>query len=92
VDASPSTRRVAAIAAAALVGALAIAGCGDDGEEPGIPQSGERITTTSQATTTTSPASDTTEVGEGGEGGEGEGGGGEGGDGGEAPTTAAGEG
>jgi hypothetical protein len=65
VDASPSTRR-AAITAAALVGALAIAGCGGgDSEEPSIPQSGERITTTSEATTTTeAPVVDTTEVAE----------------------------
>jgi hypothetical protein len=52
--------------AAALVGALAIAGCGGgDSEEPSIPQSGERVTTTSEATTTTeAPVVDTTEVAE----------------------------
>jgi hypothetical protein len=81
VDASPSTRRVAAIVAAALVGALAVAGCGGDGDEPSIPQSGERETTTTEATTTTSTptASDTTEVAEDGQGGT-------------TTTTAAGEG
>jgi hypothetical protein len=83
VDASPSTRRVAAIVAAALVGALAVAGCGGDGDEPSIPQSGERVTTTTEATTTTAAASaDTTEVAEDGQGGEG----------GATTTTAAGEG
>lgn len=83
MDASPSTRRVAAIVAAALVGALAVAGCGGDGDEPSIPQSGERETTTTEATTTTAAASaDTTEVAEDGQGG----------DGGTTTTTAAGEG
>jgi hypothetical protein len=47
-----------------VVVALAVAGCGGDGEDPAIPQSGERITTTSESTTTTeSGGADTTEVG-----------------------------
>ena len=71
---------MAAIVAAALVGALAVAGCGGDGDEPSIPQSGERETTTTEATTTTAAASaDTTEVAEDGQAGT-------------TTTTAAGEG
>jgi hypothetical protein len=49
VDSRRSTRLVAAVFAASLV----VAGCGDDGDEPSIPQSGERETTTTESTTTT---------------------------------------
>jgi hypothetical protein len=48
----------ARLAAVALVAAaLGAAGCGSkDDEDPGIPQSGERITTTSTEATTTTAA------------------------------------
>ena len=38
MDSRRSTRLVAAVFAASMV----VAGCGDDGDEPSIPQSGER--------------------------------------------------
>ena len=57
-----STRLVsAAFAAALLIGA---AGCGDDGDEPSIPQSGERETTTTEATTTTAEVTTTAGAGD----------------------------
>jgi hypothetical protein len=60
VKPSRSTRLVAAAFAVSLTLA---AGCGgDDGDEPSIPQSGVRETTTTEATTTTVAEETTTTI------------------------------
>lgn len=60
-----NTARTTRLAAAICAGALTIAaGCGDDGGEPSIPQSGERETTTTTTATTTTAGETTSTAGE----------------------------